>query len=60
MEEMELRHLWLVVGSYGEFQVFMPIDSGFRVDSSGARSQKCGFFDCKNVEKSWWIACFLW
>jgi hypothetical protein len=37
----------------------MPIDSSFRVDSSGVRSQKSGFFDCNNMEKSWWIACFF-
>jgi hypothetical protein len=38
----------------------MLINSGFRVDSSGVGSQKCDFFDCKNVDKLWWIACFLW
>jgi hypothetical protein len=35
VESLLLRHLWVILGIYGLFQVFMPVSSGFMGVSSG-------------------------
>jgi hypothetical protein len=45
--------LWLVSGYSGVYLGFL---SGFL----GSECEKRGFCDYKNVDKTWWIAWFLW
>jgi hypothetical protein len=45
--------LWWISGYSG-------VRFGFRADFLGPNAKKRGFLNRKNVDKTWWIAWFLW
>lgn len=60
VDKTSVRVLSRVVVVCGEFPIISAICSGFLSLSSGERERNCRFFWCKNVDETWWVACFLW